>query len=491
MNVILIMMDTLRRDHLGCYGNPWIKTPALDTFAQRSTVFTNSFMGSYPCMPARQDLFTGKCTFPWRGWSPMEYQDRDLAHALRERGIITQLVTDHYHLWGWGSGNYHMSFNGVELIRGQEDDNWITDSSIPITYPADPKRMKPAFPIYFRNTAHFSKEEDYFAPSVFRAATRWVENNYDQESFFLLIDSFDPHEPWSTPETYWRQYDPEWRGEHNVWPPYGRCWDRFSPEELHHIHSLYSGEVTMSDKWFGHFMDQVERLGLLENTMVIVTTDHGFLFGEHDWIGKHSSTLWNEVSHTPLMIYHPNQAMAGKRLNQLVQLYDLYPTVLQAFGINTPEAHGVSLLPHVLATDEGPATRPAAVYGAFGKEVYACDGEWVYVRRPQNPGPLYWYTQSHFLQFEFGNGPNQPKRRDLDVTRHRLSDFKDGRFLVQCAEAHFVPEPDELYHVGSDYRQEHNLADQHPDVTARLRGEIRSFLTRLGGPAEHLDRLGL
>jgi hypothetical protein len=158
-----------------------------------------------------------------------------------------------------------------------------------VKWPAHPSKLKPHFPTYYRNTAHFRREEDYFAPSVFQAATRWVEQNHNQESFFLMIDSFDPHEPWHTPEEFWRIYDPDYEGEHPIWPPYGRP-TMLSPEELRHVHALYSGEITMADKWFGRFINRLDQLRLLDNTMIVVTSDHGFLFGEHNWLGKHSDT---------------------------------------------------------------------------------------------------------------------------------------------------------------------------------------------------------
>src|SRR5690606_31700986 len=98
----------------------------------RGTVFDNAYLGSYPCMPARRDLWTGRYEFPWRGWGPLEEDDPDIIRSVTQAGVTTQLITDHYHLWERGSGNYHHFFNGVEFIRGQENDMWITDPTIPI-----------------------------------------------------------------------------------------------------------------------------------------------------------------------------------------------------------------------------------------------------------------------------------------------------------------------------------------------------------------------
>lgn len=94
MNVILIMNDTFRRDHLGCYGNAWIKTPYLDEFARRSAVFEQCYIASYPTVPNRWDILTGRYGFPFRGWQPLDRDDVTLAQLLASRGVHTQMIWD-------------------------------------------------------------------------------------------------------------------------------------------------------------------------------------------------------------------------------------------------------------------------------------------------------------------------------------------------------------------------------------------------------------
>src|SRR5947209_19143970 len=107
MKVILVLIDTLRHDFMGFNHNAWVKTPNMDRLAGKSCVFDNAYLGSYPCMPARRDLWTGRFEFPFRGWGPLEYNDQDLPKVLTiEHGVPSMLVTDHYHLWEAGSGNY-------------------------------------------------------------------------------------------------------------------------------------------------------------------------------------------------------------------------------------------------------------------------------------------------------------------------------------------------------------------------------------------------
>lgn len=92
MNVICLLSDTLRRDHMGAYGSDTVKTPNMDRLADQGVVFENSYMGSYPCMPARQDLLTGKYNFLWRGWSPLEATELDLITQLRQHGKRKSVV---------------------------------------------------------------------------------------------------------------------------------------------------------------------------------------------------------------------------------------------------------------------------------------------------------------------------------------------------------------------------------------------------------------
>jgi arylsulfatase A-like enzyme len=470
-------------------------------------VFDNAYIGSYPCMPARQDFWTGRLNFLWRGWSPLEYAEDDLVSILHRAGKPSMLITDHYHLWNYGSGNYHMSFSGVEFIRGQERDNWRTDPDVPIRWPARPSKLNHMWERYARNTAHRRVEEDFFPAQVFSRAIQWVEDNHTLEDFFLLIDCFDPHEPFDPPQEYVELYDPGYEGESLVWPRYGTpATHEYSAGEINHCHALYCGEITLVDRWLGRFMDKVEERSLLSNTAIIVTSDHGFLFGEHDWIGKHSPTLYQHIVHTPLILYHPHQRQPGGRVAALAQMLDLQPTVLECLGLKTPAGiHGRSLVP--LVTDQrDDKAREMVIFGVFGGSVYATDGDWVFVKRPvPENAPLNWYTLSHFNQWEFG------QVNDVQATRQRLQQYKDGRFPAWYGGDtlnHGGPSPvpvtprrvvpvlqdsiaDELYHVSTDYQQTENLATQYPELVERFRGAIAAYVQKIEAPDEQLDRLGL
>lgn len=506
MNVICVLLDTLRRDHLGCYGNANIHTPNLDRFANNGAKFSNAYIGSYPCMPARQDLWTGQLNFFWRGWSPLEYDQEDIITKINQNGNTSMLVTDHYHLWQHGSGNYHFNFNGMELIRGQENDNWITDPNLDIRYPASKEKLNRNWERYARNTAHFTSEEDYFAGQVFQKSMDWVERNKDLDDFFLMIDCFDPHEPFDPPQKYIEMYDPDYNGESIIWPRYGNT-NKLTPEELKHVHALYCAEVTYVDHWFGKFYDKLEEQGLLENTMVVVTSDHGFLFGEHSWLGKHARILFQDIARTPLMVNSP-EVKAGTEYNELVQMVDLSPTILKTLGIEVPSSmHGKSLTALWNEGDRSAddiSSRDSLLFGVFGGPVYCTDGEHVLVKKPvEGNSPLYWYTRSHFQNWDFA------QQNLVEDSQKRLDIWNGKRFPVQYENAqpgHAAPRmlhkdsdykanighpQDELYDAIHDHAQERNLFDENDYVREKLQAKMIEGMQKLNVPEEQYTRLGL
>ena len=126
-DVVVVLLDSLNRHLLGCYGGTEFDTPNLDRLAARSVRFTNHHTGSLPCMPARHDLLVGALDFPWRPWGSIEvWEDAITAPAPRDAGISTMLVTDHPHLFETGGENYHTDFGAWDYLRGHEDDPWRT-----------------------------------------------------------------------------------------------------------------------------------------------------------------------------------------------------------------------------------------------------------------------------------------------------------------------------------------------------------------------------
>ena len=504
MNVIVILCDTLRRDHCAPYhqGRPldqcwsaeapeWVvPTPNMDRLAARGTVFDQCYCGSTPCMPARRDIYTGRYEFLERGWGPLEEEDLDLPRQVSgppnrsvqwtvEQGFkVSYLITDHFHLWEQGAGNYHMGYSGFDFVRGCEADALYTAPLTGFPVPEGDRYQKNER--HWRNVHHIRQsEEDYFCAQVFRKAAAWLERNADQaQDFYLHLDIFDPHEPWDPPEELLRQFDP--RGydvpDMTAAAPYRTWREVLTESQFNAFRARYAAKVVFLDRWMGHLFDALDRLDLWDETLVILTTDHATFNGDHGRIGKLQTHEFDAVGHIPFIMAHPTLAH-GERRSQLVQLVDLYPTALAAVGRPMPEGglgrevHGVNLLP--VLKDPGAPTRDIAIYGQFGKSVSITDGEWVLHQSPvEGNQPLYWYGTclSKFLDYH-------------------LDPYAGGRRRVNdCAS---WPTATWLSHKPTDMNELHNLADANPERLREMRKALRETLIRLRAPTEQLDRLGL
>jgi arylsulfatase A-like enzyme len=391
-NIIVIMLDSLRFDHLGCYGNTWIKTPNIDRLAQESVIFENAYPESLPTIPVRTSLFTGNRTLHSRPWQPMTREDLPMAEILDEYGYVSALIADTYHLFK-PEMNFHRGFRAFRWIRGQEADAYIsaphhTDLR---QYTKPAMEGRPTWAIldqYFRNIARREKEKDYFVAQVMRESADWLELNRSHPHSFLWIDSFDPHEPWDPPLEYERLYaDPSYAGPRLIHPMYGEV-DWMTEEELRYVRALYAGEVTFVDKWTGYLLDRIADLGLLDKSIIVLLADHGHPHGDHGSIMKTPDNLYSELLRIPLLIRHPEGLYAGKRIDGLVQTDDLLPTLLDLLGISHESLTmtGKSMWP--LVTGHKDKLRDCVITG-FHDSQHRCvrTKTWSYIHRPSGEPP--------------------------------------------------------------------------------------------------------
>ena len=506
MNVIHILCDTLRRDHCGPYhqGRPlnacwsaeqpdWVvPTPNMDRLAQRGTVFDQCWCGSTPCMPARRDIYTGRREFLERGWGPLAEDDADLPRQvsgrsnrsitkMKQDGLhVSYLVSDHFHLWEQGAGNYHMGYTGFEFVRGIESDAWHTD---PIDFDCPERDRLGKMERHWRN-AHLTRheEKDYFPARVFRTAADWLRRNHTHEDFFLHIDCFTPHEPWDPPEHLLRQFWPDGYDVDFSWAgaaPYAPWREHMTEDELRFTQARYAANVVLTDRWLGVLLDAMDELGLWDDTLLVFTTDHGTFNGDHGRTGKLQTHQHDACAHIPMIMCHPTHGH-GERRDQLVQLVDLYPTTLAALGRPLPEMpddkplHGVNLLPVI--EDETASTRDYALTGMFGRSVTVTDGRWILHQSPPDTSadgnkPLHWYGfhDAKFIAYELGPVETPAGRRPVHTpswgTPTWLSDKRD--------------DPNEL----------ENRAADAPDVLAKMQTVLKDELARVKAPPEQAQRL--
>ncbi len=468
MNVILIITDTMRRDHLGLYGNQTVRTPHLDRLAGMSYVFDNAYCANFPTVPNRLDVMTGRFTMTEYGWQPMPRDATIISEVLGDAGKLTQMIVDTPHILANGYG-FDRGFAGWEWIRGQENDRLRT-SPRDVTLSAAPEKLRsPETTVrqHLRNISTRESEADCFCARTMQTACDWLEDNRD-EDFFLYIDTFDPHEPWDAPQWYVDLYDPGYEGDEVSYPVYGPS-DYLSEAELRHMRALYAAEVSLVDAWVGRLLSQVEQLGLMDDTAIIYTTDHGFYHGEHGLTGKtiisenfHADTpLYSEVARIPLIVYVPGAT--GGRVSAYAQPPDYAPTVLDLMGVPMPETmQGMSLAP--VMRGERSMTRPFAVSTAAlnvapsgGRPTTITQGEW---------SLIYWGC------------PDGPLMDHL--TRN-----VDGVQRPAIVPTDAVPAP-QLYHLPTDPAQKYNVYAENRDIAVKLHADHVRFLEDLGMADEFL-----
>ena len=350
MNVALVILDSLRKDHLGVYGNDRVQTPNLDAFAGEGFRFTRAYPESLPTICARRAIHTGLRTFPFKhivelpgetfqpaGWQPIPEDQITLSETLVNQGYTTVLYSDTQPMFH-PSMNFQRGFRVFDWIRGQERDRFRPKAMAPEdvvernTVAGNDEGMVSKVQQHVANTRDRKGEEDYFAPRVFTRGMEFMERSEEGQPFFLVLDSFDPHEPWDPPEEYASMYSDGYDGRDPIVPNYGGS-EWIQEAELERMRALYAGEVTMVDRWFGRFMDKMEETGRLDDTALVVLSDHGVALGEHGFTGKPFNALWPELTDIPFMIRHPEGLGAGGTSDFFASTHDVATTILGLVGL--------------------------------------------------------------------------------------------------------------------------------------------------------------
>jgi len=514
MNVLLLSIDSLRRDFLSAYRDAprpldhVVETDNFDRFAERAATFDAHYAGSLPCMPARREWLTGIREFLWRPWGPTEAFDETLPELARREGVLTHLITDHYHYFQHGSGGYYEDFNGFDFLRGHEYDAWRTAPRDPddrlvaqsldaaVDDPRDVGYVNRA--AYPRNAAALglddpdADEADFFGPRVLSRAAEWLRGN-DWDDWFCYVDSFDVHEPFHCPEPYASMYTDEDPTDPDLpfWPYYGPVDEgqsELSDRDLDFVRAQFAGKVTMVDRWFGRVLDALDDGDLWDETMVVVTSDHGFFLGDHGWVGKNEPPCYDVLARTPLFVWHPEGEHNGERVEALTSAVDLYPTLLDALGADVPAGtHGRGLGPLLAGdTDEG---RDSALYGYWGSAVNVTDGRYTYLHPcdPSVDADCFSTTMLNARGFPL---PPEPK---TDADAGNFLPYADSPVWRYAAPSFSQTAEPLLFDTESDPGQTENLADGDGDTEAldRLRTLLVDALDDFGAPASQYERLGL
>jgi arylsulfatase A-like enzyme len=383
MKIFLIIFDTLRKDHTGkTYGNNWIITPNFDEFAKDSIVFEKAYPESLPTIPFRRSIHTGIRTFPFNhelpqlrtddevltpGWDPIPPQHKHISEYLKSLGYISAFITSTYHQFK-PNMNFHLGFDQWNWIRGHEIDKYrarfrkgtkrfskIVEEHIVKKDPIAKLTQKRILNKYFPNVQERSAEEDYFPAQTFKKSIEFIEDSKKLNNIFCFIDEFDPHEPWDPPKKYLELYvDKDYDGRKIITPSYSVNLNYISEEELNFMRNCYAGEVSLCDHWFGYFINELKNLEIYDDSLIILTSDHGHSIGEHGATGKIPTFMHPELVDIPLMIKPPGNLGNTKSIEKsYVYNHDFLPTILGFLKKEKPDSlEGIDLSGFVDDSDQ-------------------------------------------------------------------------------------------------------------------------------------------
>jgi arylsulfatase A-like enzyme len=502
MRTIFLLFDSLNRRTLAPYGGTAVQTPNFARLAERCITFENHYVGSLPCMPARRDMHTGRLNFLHRGWGPLEPFDNSFAALMHKAGTYSHLVSDHYHYWGDGGATYHNRYDTYEFIRGQERDPWKAMVQPPwerfremyhAAQFSQERRHKHS--AHMINREFMREYKDFPSVRCFDSGLEFLDANRGADDWLLHLETFDPHEPFHAPAEFRRDYPTQYKGPVLDWPPYRRVTETL--DECEELRANYAAIVALCDHELGRLLDYMDEHSMWDDTALVVTTDHGFLLGEHSWWSKNVMPCYGEVAHIPLFIHHPeHRSQAGQRRKALTQTIDLMPTLLDMHGMTTPaEVTGRSLLP-LLAAET--TVREAAIYGVFGSAVNVTDGRYTLFLYPpeMHRAGLFQYTlmPMHMKEMfsveelqEADLAPPQRFSKGTPLLRVPSTPKSPNYKLHGPAAQHDTVTV--MFDLLNDPAQEHPIGD--PEVRSRMCRHIVELMRLNDAPPEYFERLDL
>jgi arylsulfatase A-like enzyme len=334
-NLVILSIDTLRPDHLGCYGYHRNTSPNLDLLARRSAVFDQAVTVHVTTAPAHGSILTGR--YPG-------------GHGILRNGMrLTEGVptlADHLGDRGWATGGFVSGWT-LQRHTGLDRGFSIYDDRL-----GEPRYGAGARRAGIATTG---------------AALAWLENRIRaDERFFLFLHVFEPHWPYEPPAEDALQFLPGQSELTTLGKPLNLArlleLNRLSEPEQAEFTARYDGEILVADRLLGHLLGLLETMDAVGNTVLIVLSDHGETLFEREWTMDHGARPYEEQVRVPLILHIPGDRSAGRRVPDQVSLIDITPTVLDILGIEPPEGvQGRSLLPLARGEAADPSPRPAFI----------------------------------------------------------------------------------------------------------------------------------
>jgi len=411
-NIILLMTDQQRADTIGALGAPWMKTPHLDRLAGEGAAFTECFVTSPVCVGARASLFTGKYPHGCQVFSNFQPWQPTWVGSLAHQGYhcvnIGKMHINPYDAPGGFHQRLIMENKDRPLFLEERDraiyDEWdkalrarkLIKPSRYNRHAADPEGYKRALGAFAWDLDADMHPDNFIGDT----ACWWIGDRKNRDPLFLQIGFPGPHPPYDpTPDALAAYADVDIplptvsEAELRAQPPAQRqlrdnmiefnfdsvAWRRdISPADLLRLRRHYAANVSMIDHQVGRIMAALDARGYLENALVIFTSDHADALGEHGHIQKW--TMYDSVVRVPLIVWSKNLAIEKGTRDDLVQMFDIAPTILEAAGLEVPSDFEARTLWPTLSGRSDHQPRDA-VYAELARDHIQTGSEFILMRR--------------------------------------------------------------------------------------------------------------
>jgi arylsulfatase len=442
MNVLVFIVDSLRADHLSCYGYHRETTPNIDSFAENHTRYANAFTPATWTRSVAASLLTGAYPSVHKVQMIDDQFGADLPRwpeLFAENGYYTAMVSAIGNVSsGLGFSRGFREF--IDLYKDETLDSHRTDST------ADQEML-----------AHESDRVIFpLAEQVIERFEQTVLQRDESEPFFAFLWTIDPHDPYQPPDGFDTFVDPDYKG-----PIDGRresLRKASTEEDFQRLINLYDSEVSYTDYAFRQLLDLLEQYRVYDDTLVIFASDHGEAFDDHDGNVGHGHVPYKELIHVPVIIRYPHDGPYWNGEDELINLIDLMPTTLDYVGMEQKtslpkEISGKSIL-NGGRTKVFSETNYSDVQNAF----YSLrNSRWKYIKLEAPDGDFKSYlrmlTDIGFMKQFLSNPLYFIKRRFNETSEH-------------------------LYDLQADSEETSNLIDEH-EQSEKLRQELSEWRTQL------------
>ncbi len=409
-NIIFINIDTLRADHLSAYGYFRETSPNIDSFSTQGVLFENTVVEAPFTMVSVASLFTSQ--YPY-------------THGVRDHPDVR---------------NHTLNKQSLTLAEVLNNAGYVTAGITANSLISPQKGYDQGFNVY--------KYAD-IASDVNNKSIKWLNKNF-QKKFFLYIHYIDPHLAYAPPNEHIQTFDKDYEGEFKYSfqrPIKDKIFvSDLSERDFNHAIALYDEEIKYTDSQIGILLVKIKELGIFDNSIIIITADHGESLGEHGVYFAHDFYLYDPMVRVPLIIKFPNNQYKNKKINDVVRVIDIMPSILDIAHISSANIYqGVSLVPTI----------------SEGKKMN-----------------FYAYAESCSYRPNYGfTIPMEQQRFYLPGIKGKTRMVRNGKWKLI-----YIPGRTgrlfELYNIEEDPHELNNILDNHPETFQQLKQNLFEFLEK-------------